>query len=199
MKSNCPHCNSINDFNEEAAATMVDCPKCGNLFVLKSDGLRPISCPDCAREVAPEARICLHCGFNFDTGKKLEKHIPVHGEDFSPPLKLLTTIADYFPGLFKIHTLLLSLLSIMVTFAITFFVFIFFSLGALNASIFFAVCALVVYAHGVGFILTGEAMMLRSVFMELSGAKWSLFLFLVFSPPIAIFLIMFQIASAMAG
>lgn len=104
METNCPICNRSNSFEDEKLGKMVTCPDCSNLFVIKG-GKEAVKCPDCEKSVKPDVRICLHCGYSFDTGKKVEDHIPVYGEDFTPARKALDSVADFIPGLFKIHIL----------------------------------------------------------------------------------------------
>jgi len=186
MKSNCPICNRTNTFDPVKIGSMVTCPDCDNIFVLK-EGVLPVICPDCSQEVAPGLRICITCGYNFDTGKKVEKHIPVYGEEFSAARRRLDEIVDFIPGLFKVHTVLFFFASIILACIIMYLGLFLMGLGALLTCIFFAVCALIVYAHGVGFLMTGELQMLRSAMVELTGYRWSFFLFMVFSPPITIF------------
>jgi hypothetical protein len=199
MKNNCPICNSISSFEGKKSGAMVPCPECGNLFVLKEDCVVPVICPDCENEVAPGDRICVKCGYNFDTGKKVKKHIPVYGEDFPASRKAIDAVADFIPGLFKIHILLLFSASIFTALLIIYLSLFMLGLGALITCVICAVSALIVYAHGVGFLMTGEIQMLRSAMVELTGYRWTFFLIMVFGPPITVFMITFKIGTMLAG
>ena len=198
MQTNCPHCNKSNSFENQQEGAMVTCPECRNIFVLKDEGVIPAVCPDCKSSVPAGDRICLNCGFNFDTGKKVEEHIAVYGEDFSWPRKALDAVVDFIPGLFKIHIVLLFCASIVVAVFLIYFGLILMALGALVTLILMSVCALIVYAHGVGFMLTGEVQTLNSAMAELTGGRWTFFLVLVFGVPITIFLIIFKIGLMLA-
>ena len=197
MKNNCPICNKINDFDRSKIGSMVPCPDCKNIFVLK-EILSTATCPDCEEEVESGLRICINCGYNFDTGKKVEKHIPVSGEELPVLQKRLNDLVDFIPGLFKIHILFFFWASIVTACLIMYMGLVLMGFGALLTCIFFGVCALIVYAHGVGFLMTGELQMLRSAMGELTGWRWDFFLILVFGPPITITLIIFKMISLLA-
>ncbi|MBN1864065.1 MAG: zinc ribbon domain-containing protein [Victivallales bacterium] len=198
MKTNCPLCNRSNDYDPKNAGSMVTCPRCANLFVLKNSKPVPLACPECSVSIPPDARICTNCGFSFDTGKKVEQKIPVYGDDHPAWKKALDATADFIPGLFKIHILLLFFASIAMAVFLNYFGLILLALGAMVTCILLAVCSLFVYAHGVGFLMTGEIQMLQSAMAELTGFRWTFFLFLVFAPPISIFLIIIKIGMLLA-
>lgn len=198
METNCPHCNKINTFNDQFSGQMVTCPDCENLFILKNDGPTLALCPDCENSVPPGDRICLNCGFNFDTGKKVEERLPVYGEDFSLTRKALDAVVEFMPGLFRINIIILFCACIVAAFLMVYFSLIILAFGALMACILMSVCALVVYAHGVGFMLTGEVQLLNNAMTELTGGKWTFFLVAVFGVPISIFLVIFKIGLMMA-
>ena len=198
MKIGCPHCNRINSFEDQLEGKMVTCSECGNIFFLKNKGDTHILCPDCKNSVPFGDRICLNCGFNFDTGRKVEEHIPIYGEDFSWSRKVLDTVVDFIPGLFRIHIVLLFFASIAIALFLIYFGLILMAFGAVVTLIFMSVCALVVYAHGVGFMLTGEVQMLNSAMSELTGGHWTFFLVMVFGVPISIFLVIFKIGLMLA-
>ncbi|NOY75750.1 MAG: hypothetical protein GXP32_08150 [Kiritimatiellaeota bacterium] len=182
MKTNCPHCNGVSEYASIPENGMVECPVCSNLFVPKQGEPAPLPCPDCGNPVEPGARICVSCGYNFDTGKKVEKHIPVYGENFSRPRKVLCWVADMVPGLFRPGTLVLFILSVIISLMIFYLGLFVIGMGAMLSGIMIASFSLVVYAHGVGWLMTGEIQMLRGAMVELTGGRWTMFLFLVFAP-----------------
>lgn len=195
FQTNCPICNNINAFSLDKFGKMITCPDCGNLFVFKNRQPVAILCPFCQKNVMPGSRICLECGYSFDTGEKVKEHIEVYGEDFSPFMRFLNFIVDFFPGLFKISTLVTAFLALIVSVAMVYFSFVLLALGAAITFFFFSICALYVYANGVAFILTGELQMLQSAYSEMTGNKWSLFLLLVIIPPVSLFIIIFTVLS----
>ncbi len=198
MKTNCPICNRTSDFSQNLIGSMATCPKCANLFVLKNSTPVAVLCHECKGTIPPDVRICTNCGFSFDTGKKVEQRIPVYGEDQPPWKKALDATADFIPGLFKIHILLLFFASIAIALYLNYFGLILLALGAMITCILIAACSLFVYAHGVGFLMTGEVQMLQNAMAELTGLRWSFFLFLVFAPPVSIFLIVSKIGMLLA-
>ena len=195
MKNNCPHCNRINSFKNQSVGAMVNCPDCKNLFILKDDELVSASCPDCENSVSPGDRICLSCGFNFNTGRKVEEHVPVYGEDFSWFRKTLNVVADFMPGLFRIHIFLMFVLCTAIALLLVYFGLVLLGFGGLVACVSLGVGALILYGHGVGFLLTGDLQLLNSAMVELTGARWTFFLIMVFGIPISTFIIIFKLAS----
>ena len=195
MRTNCPHCNNVSEYASIPENGMVECPACSNLFVPKHREPVSVPCPDCGELMDPGARLCVSCGYSFDTGKKVEKHIPVYGEDFSPARKALCRVADMVPGLFRPLTLALFILSIIVALMIFSLDLILIGLGAILSGIMVASFSLVVYAHGVGWLLTGEIQMLRSAMVELTGSRWTAFLVIVFAPVATSLFFLFWVSS----
>ena len=198
MKVNCPICNRTGDYNPSEQGSMIPCTHCGNLFVLK-DKVLPALCPECDNNVEPDVRICLECGYNFDSGRKVGKHIPVYGEDFTPQKKMIDAVVDFIPGLFRPLVFLAFCTSVLIALFIIWMGLFILSLGALATCIYFSICALIVYAHGVGFLLSGEVSMLRNALVEIDGAKWTFFFIMVFGPPVTVWLILFIIAKKIYG
>ena len=195
IKTNCPICNKINSFSQDKWGQMVPCPDCGNLFVLKNINPVAVKCHDCENQVQPGVRICVECGYSFDTGEKVKEHIEVYGEDFSVPRKVLNNFVDLFPGLFRISTLIGAFLTVVISIAMFFFSFALLALGAVMTFLLLSVGALYVYAQGVAFILTGEIQMLQFAYAEMTGNKWTLFLALVITPPVLIFVLIYTVFS----
>lgn len=193
IKTNCPICNKINSFPHNKWGQMVSCPDCGNLFVLKNANPVAVKCLDCENQIQPGVRICVECGYSFDTGEKVKEHIEVYGEDFSAPVKVLNCFVDFFPGLFRISTLVGAFSAVILSLVMMYFSFVFLVLGVVMTFVLFSIGALYVYAHGVAFILTGEIQMLQSAYMEMNGNKWSLFLALIIMPPVSIFVLLYFI------
>src|SRR5437879_5178502 len=69
------------------AGKKLRCPRCGTTFAPQAEAAPPPPaeagvlalapeaekhCPSCQARMAPEAVLCLECGFNLKTGEKLE-------------------------------------------------------------------------------------------------------------------------------
>ena len=195
INTNCPICNKINSFSHDKWGQMVACPDCGNLFVLKNATPVSVKCLECETQIQPGVRICVECGYSFDTGEKVKEHIEVYGEDFSAPIKALNLFVDLFPGLFRISTFVGAFFAFVLAIAMFYFSFVILLLGAVMSFLLLSVGALYVYAHGVAFILTGEVQMLQTAYAEMTGNKWSLFLSLIIAPPVLIFGLLYTILS----
>ena len=85
VKVNCTFCKQPFDFDNSSGLPQIDCPHCGkqNLVELPSSAPKPLTiqhdapnlsgakpCPSCRQQIARNAMLCVHCGYNFATGKK---------------------------------------------------------------------------------------------------------------------------------
>ena len=86
VKVNCQFCRQPFDFDSSSGLPQIDCPHCGkqNTVELPApepkppltiqhgapnlSGAKP--CPGCRHQIARDASLCIHCGYNFATGKK---------------------------------------------------------------------------------------------------------------------------------
>ena len=100
VKVNCTFCKQPFDFDGSSGLPQIDCPHCGKqnhvelpapspkpeLTVQRDapnlSGGRP--CPSCKAQIARDAMLCVHCGYNFATGKKTG--------DPAPPNPLLVVL-----------------------------------------------------------------------------------------------------------
>ena len=85
VKVHCTFCKQSFDFDSSSGLPQIDCPHCGKQNVVETpsaasknltiqhnapnlSGAKP--CPSCRQQVARDATLCVHCGYNFATGKK---------------------------------------------------------------------------------------------------------------------------------
>lgn len=84
VKVNCQFCRQPFDFDSSSGLPQIDCPHCGKQNVVDLPAQKPEMtiqhgapnlsgakpCPSCRHQVARDASLCVHCGYNFVTGKK---------------------------------------------------------------------------------------------------------------------------------
>ncbi len=86
VKVNCQFCRQPFDFDSSSGLPQIDCPHCGkqNHVELPAPAPKPEltiqhgapnlsgakPCPSCRHQIARDATLCVHCGYNFATGKK---------------------------------------------------------------------------------------------------------------------------------
>jgi hypothetical protein len=81
----CPNCLRDLTFEDAQAGTQVKCPnpKCRAEFTLPDPaeadapyGLGiEVVCPHCQKGMAPDAVVCIECGYDFRTGKKVHRRM----------------------------------------------------------------------------------------------------------------------------
>ena len=84
VKVNCQFCRQPFDFDSSSGLPQIDCPHCGKQNHVELPAPKPEltiqhgapnlsgakPCPACRRQAARDATLCIHCGYNFATGKK---------------------------------------------------------------------------------------------------------------------------------
>ena len=84
VRFHCPHCSKSLEATADDAGTDADCPSCGNPFrvpVPSRDSLTGWSqavqlnprCPSCGAEMGAGHVVCIQCGQNLQTGRKIEQ------------------------------------------------------------------------------------------------------------------------------
>ena len=91
VKVNCTFCKQPFDFDSSSGLPQIDCPHCGkqNMVEIPSAAPNPLTiqrdapnlsgvkpCPSCRQQIARDAMLCVHCGYNFATGKKTGEPAP---------------------------------------------------------------------------------------------------------------------------
>ena len=91
VKVNCTFCKQPFDFDSSSGLPQIDCPHCGKQNMVEPpsaasktltiqhdapnlSGAKP--CPSCRQQIARDAMLCVHCGYNFATGKKTGEPAP---------------------------------------------------------------------------------------------------------------------------
>jgi hypothetical protein len=80
----CPECYRQVSLPDESAGTTYQCSHCRTVIEIpgsspkdarKGYGVerRTRTCPGCARRLAPEAVVCIECGYDFRSGKRIRK------------------------------------------------------------------------------------------------------------------------------
>lgn len=148
-------------------------------------------CWKCGEAYPEEVVICVECGIDLRSGDEIKA-----GDDPEEPLtplqKCAVFIGKLMPGLFR-PALAMASVGVMViglfvmAFAISMAVLI--SLGA------FAIggAGVIVYAHGISWLLGGEFGFLSSTLAELDAKRWVLF-FVILWAPIGVFLAIVKFA-----
>lgn len=82
----CSFCDQVFDFDSSSGILLVDCPHCGkqNTVVAPSGAAKEMTiqhdapslaggrpCPSCKASIERNAVLCIHCGYNLATGKKV--------------------------------------------------------------------------------------------------------------------------------
>lgn len=84
VKVNCQFCRQPFDFDSSSGLPQIDCPHCGKQNHVELPAPKPEltiqhgapnlsgakPCPSCRHQAARDATLCIHCGYNFATGKK---------------------------------------------------------------------------------------------------------------------------------
>ncbi len=91
VKVNCTFCHQAFDFDSSSGMPQIDCPHCGKQNVVEppSAAPKPLTiqhdapnlsgakpCPSCRQQIARDAMLCVHCGYNFASGKKTGEPTP---------------------------------------------------------------------------------------------------------------------------
>lgn len=89
VKVNCTFCKQPFDFDSSSGLPQIDCPHCGKQNIVETPAPKPLTiqrdapnlsgakpCPSCRQQIARDAMLCVHCGYNFATGKKTGEPTP---------------------------------------------------------------------------------------------------------------------------
>ena len=138
------------------------------------------ACPVCGRSFPAGTVICVDCGVNLRTGEPLKTDEELRAEQEAAYPKHLRFLAGLAPGLFRRHTLIWAAV-VGVPGCLLY-------LSAVAGSLYspFALMLvtipLIIYAHAVGFLLSGEVTLLPFAIMEFDWAQWLLFILLLLLP-----------------
>ncbi len=170
---------------------MVECPECGNLFHLPEIVSKSF-CVNCLKEMEDGARVCLHCGYDQDSGRVIQTEYLV--DDRPMLMKLLFRLNDWIPGLFRPVALLGFIICILVAAVLSLLALFVLGLGAVIGGVIIGSAAMIVWAQGIAFMLTGSIQMLKSAMVDLEGEHFLLFWFLTLLPALTVLFFMALIA-----
>ncbi len=146
----------------------------------------PRTCPHCGTDYADDTVICVPCGIDLRTGEELQTEAdPVRGP--SAPRQTLQFVGDLMPGLFRPVVLLPAILVACLGLGILVFGWILFASGIAITAVFVMAGGLIVYAHGIAWVLAGGFMLLQDALVDFEGKHWAVFFAFVSLPFIAFF------------
>ena len=143
-------------------------------------------CPNCDLPLAADAVICTQCGFNLETGERLEAGRLAVGSEAPPAATALQTILDFFPGLYYPGVIVLAVLCAGLSCGLAFFTVIVFALGAFMSAGALGVATLAVWTQAVTLMCVGRAEFFNTALGDIEGTQFGVFLALVMAPPVAI-------------
>ncbi len=191
MNTNCPHCHVELMIADEHAGDLVACPDCGFNFKAPVAGYIPKICPNCREGVERSNKICLNCGYNFDSGQLLSTRV-IKAEDIVPWwLHVLRFIAECLPGLFRPLTLFAFIVCVILFVAVEMLALSVLMMGAFISAFAVAVAGMMIYIHGVAFLATGSIIDLRNAMVELHGRSMEAFVWLSAAPTLILMAGMF--------
>ena len=118
MLISCPKCSTAIELDDEARPGRVACRGCGAVLSVEPRKAGTAPCPGCGEPMPTDAAICVHCGYNPRTGKRLETETGIEEPEAPPPalpVRAVMFVGEWMPGLLRPLVLVLSLgLSIFV-------------------------------------------------------------------------------------
>ncbi len=188
----CPFCGVELELTPEFADRVVRCPQCSEFF--KTPPF--VKCPVCERGVWGRPKLCVGCGYNFETGMLERTTTGPEQESLSLPQKAVVYLCDNLPGLFRASTLIGAVICAVLAVLVAGLGLAMIGMGVFLTGIFILAAAMMVYLQGLAFLCTGHFCLLRSAYEEMTGSTWSLFLILGFLPLIAVLIVMGMVKNA---
>lgn len=184
----CPHCGKPLSVTEEDAGRTRRCPACADFFKIKSLE----RCPCCGRRSFEKKKICVNCGYNFETCERMRTLTGEEAEQADPGLllKFLLYLSEACPGVFHFSRVLAFFFCCLISLAVAFLSLFFLLLGVYITGVVILGIGVLVYMHGVAFLCADELCTLKNAFEYIQGKSWNCFLFLTFFPVAAIMLAM---------
>ena len=68
----CPACNQVLEGDDAWIGQTVECPACGQEFVVPAPAAAAAggsACPNCSKPMAADSVLCIECGFHTGMGK----------------------------------------------------------------------------------------------------------------------------------
>jgi hypothetical protein len=147
-------------------------------------------CPRCEAPLDPAAIICHRCGVNLQTGRTpAEDAAEEHGEnsDAAPrfePMRLLEIVEAFLPGLLRFGVLVRAIAFALAGLVALAMCAVFAYFGVVVEAPFVGGLGLILYAHAIAMLITGERGLPHELLADFNGQQWLLFLALLLGPPI---------------
>jgi LSD1 subclass zinc finger protein len=188
MQIECPACSQKLSAPDGAAGQRVRCAKCKTFFVVPPPPKHP--CPRCQTPLDPAAIICHRCGVNLQTGRTPaddaaeEQAENSEGVPRFEPARLVEFIEALLPGLFRFGILIRAVFFILASLVAFAMCVAFTMFGLVIEAPFVGGLGLILYAHALAMLITGERGVPHELLAEFNGKQWLLFLALVFGLPL---------------
>ncbi len=148
----------------------------------RADGRDSRYCWKCRSYYPPDVKICLRCGLDLETGQELAPAGDATPEE-EPGVagSVLVFVGEWMPGLLRPWIIAVSALAALLGLAVMWF-FIFVLPTILPAMLVFTTAGLVLYAHAIGFMMSGRISKLLEALAEFEGGQWVLFFTMLLLP-----------------
>ena len=138
-------------------------------------------CWKCGADYAEDVVVCTDCGIDLRTGKEVGSSTDDE-PDLSRALRGVVFVANWMPGLFRPVVLVCSIIMCLVGLAVIAFAMGLLGFGVVLSSVSIGAAGLIVYGHGLSWLLAGEFGFLSSTLVELDGKQWFTFFVLLLAP-----------------
>ena len=139
-------------------------------------------CWKCGEAYPEEVLICVECGVDLRTGDELKTNEEPE-EPLRPVQKVAAFIGELAPGLFRPVLLVFSIIIMIVGLLVMAFGMGLMALAPIS-SFTIGAAGVIVYAHGISWILGVECGFLSGVLAEFDGKRWVLFFVILWAPMI---------------
>jgi len=140
-------------------------------------------CWKCRRDYPPEAKVCVQCGVNLETGQLLvPEPTPEDEEEALKPKTAGEWFFCYLPGLLRPILILAGVGLSAIAVILWFLCLVLLSQGVALTAVTVGAVGLLAWAQVVVWVMTGRLCLLHDGLTEFQGAQWHLFVLLVLLP-----------------
>jgi hypothetical protein len=138
-------------------------------------------CWKCGTDYDDDVIICTDCGVDLRTGAEVgadeddEPELPPH-------LKPVAFIVNLLPGIVRPVLVVCSAVTCLIGLAVVGFAIGLLGFGVVLSSVSIGAAGLIVYAHGISWILAAEFGFLSSTLIEIDSKQWLVFFTLLLAP-----------------